>query len=128
MQQFKLLGVALGTALLVAACGGGGDSELTRVPPMPAKGKLAGDSPAPIVAFTAAGLSAKLDSSTAGQGLKQIAGTPACGVDVRYMQYGTVGGAGEATDASGVMMIPTGPVSYTHLDVYKRQGPGRAAA
>ncbi len=108
MQQFKLLGVALGTALLVAACGGGGDSELTRVPPMPAKGKLAGGSPAPIVAFTAAGLSAKLDSSTAGQGLKQIAGTPACGVDVRYMQYGTVGGAGEATDASGVMMIPTG--------------------
>ena len=89
------------------------------------RGKLAGGSPAPIVAFTAAGLSAKLDSSTAGQGLKQIAGTPACGVDVRYMQYGTVGCAGEATDASGVMMIPTGTgaasVSYTHLDVYKRQ-------
>jgi hypothetical protein len=58
----------------------------------------------PIIAFTKEGLSAKLGAST-----KLVTGEPACGVDVRYMQYGTVGGAGEATDASGVVMIPTGP-------------------
>jgi hypothetical protein len=109
MSQFKILGTALGAALLVAACGGGGDSVLlTGVAPLPAKGTLAANSPVPILAFTAAGLSAKLDATTAGRGLKQIAGTPACGVDVRYIQYGTVGGAGEATDASGVVMMPTG--------------------
>lgn len=107
MRQFKILGVAVASAL-VAACGGGGDSDLTKAPPLPAKGAMAANSPAPVIAFTAAGLTAKLDSSTSGQGLKQVAGAPVCGVDVRYMQYGTVGGAGEATDASGVMMVPTG--------------------
>lgn len=107
MRQFKILGTALASALLVAACGGGGDSVLlTGVAPLPAKGTLAANSPVPIVAFTAAGLSAKLDASSSGQSLKLLAGTPKCGVDVRYMQYGTVGGANEATDASGVMMIP----------------------
>ena len=37
-----------------------------------------------------------------------MAGIPTCGVDVQYIQYGTVGGAGEATDASGVLMTPSG--------------------
>jgi pimeloyl-ACP methyl ester carboxylesterase len=31
-----------------------------------------------------------------------------CGVDVQYIKYGTVGGAGEKTDASGALMVPTG--------------------
>ena len=109
MRQFKILGTALASALLVAACGGGGDSVLlTGVAPLPAKGTLAANSPVPILAFTAAGFSARLDSSASGQGLKLIAGTPKCGVDVRYIQYGTVGGKGEATDASGALMLPTG--------------------
>ena len=109
MRQFKIFGTALASALLVAACGGGGDSVLlTGVAPLPAKGTLAANSPVPILAFTAAGFSARLDSSASGQGLKLIAGTPKCGVDVRYIQYGTVGGKGEATDASGALMLPTG--------------------
>ena len=109
MRQFKILGTALASALLVAACGGGGDSVLlTGVAPLPAQGTLAANSPVPILAFTAAGFSARLDSSASGQGLKLIAGTPKCGVDVRYIQYGTVGGKGEATDASGALMLPTG--------------------
>lgn len=108
MRQIKSWCAVLGAALLASACGGGGDSELTKTPPLPAKATLAANSPFPVVAFTADGFSARLDSSTAGQGLKQIAGTPICGVDVRYMQYGTVGGAGEPTDATGAIMIPTG--------------------
>jgi hypothetical protein len=31
-----------------------------------------------------------------------------CGVDIQYIKYGTLGGAGEQTDASGALMVPTG--------------------
>lgn len=116
MRQFKILGTALASALLVAACGGGGDSVLlTGVAPLPAKGTLAANSPVPILAMTADVFTKKLATgSTASQGLLAVASSGTnvlpCGVDVRYMQYGTVGGAAvpEATDASGVIMIPTG--------------------
>ncbi len=108
MRHINFLGAALGSAVFLSACGGGGSDYVAAVAALPAQGTLAANSPAPIVAFTASGLSTKLDATTAGQGLKQIAGTPTCGVDIRYMQYGTIGGAGEATDASGAIMIPTG--------------------
>jgi hypothetical protein len=37
-----------------------------------------------------------------------MAGAPACGVDVVYFRYRTIGGAGEPATASGALMIPQG--------------------
>lgn len=109
MKQFKILGTALGAALLVAACGGGGGGDTfgTQVT-NPARGQLMQNPPALITSLTPEGFTASLNASTSGQGLLQLAGTPVCGVDIQYIKYGTVGGKNEATDASGALMVPTG--------------------
>ena len=43
--------------------------------------------------------------------LQRLLGAPVCGVRVYKFLYATVGGQGEATDASGALMIPTGPAA-----------------
>ena len=104
--RFKL--AALGVATLLAACGGGdGGSSGTQDGNL-ARGALMQNPPPRVSSLTAAGFTTSLQASATGQGLLQLAGTPACGVDVQYMKYGTVGGAGEATNASGALMVPTG--------------------
>lgn len=104
MRQIKVLGAALGVALLVAACGGG-DSTVTTTP---ARGTLMQDPPIRTVAMSASYLQNSLNASPTGQGLLAVAGAPKCGVDVQYIQYGTVGGKDESTHASGALMTPTG--------------------
>jgi hypothetical protein len=64
--------------------------------------------PATIYSLTAAGFTSSLNAKPSGQSLLQLTGAPACGVDIQYIKYGTVGGAGEKTDASGALMVPTG--------------------
>jgi predicted esterase len=45
----------------------------------------------------------------AGQpGITQVTGTPRCAISTWYMKYGTVGGVGEATDATAAIMVPSG--------------------
>lgn len=108
MTYFKASWSALGVTLLLAACGGGDGGPLGTQNANPARGALMQTPPPRITALTAADFTASLQASASGQGLQQLAGTPVCGVDVQYIKYGTVGGAGEATDASGVLMVPTG--------------------
>ncbi len=108
MTYFKASWSALGATLLVAACGGGDGGPLGTQNTNPARGALMQNPPPRITALTAADFTASLQASPSGQGLQQLAGTPVCGVDVQYIKYGTVGGAGEATDASGALMVPTG--------------------
>lgn len=107
MTYFKASWAALGATVLVAACGGGG-GPLGEQNANPARGTLMQSPPPRITALTAADFTASLQASASGQGLLQLAGTPTCGVDVQYIKYGTVGGQGEATDASGALMVPTG--------------------
>jgi len=114
MRQFKVLGIAMAAALLVAACGGGGGGDTfgTQVA-NPARGQLMQSPPALITSLTPASFKASLSASATGQGLLQLStgsttGDLPCGVDVQYIKYGTVGGAGEQTDASGALMVPTG--------------------
>ncbi|WGS52248.1 alpha/beta hydrolase [Paraburkholderia sp. D15] len=52
-----------------------------------------------------------LASNAQGRQLAQIAGEPACGVEIVSFRYRTIGGAGEATQASGALMLPTGGAS-----------------
>ena len=49
-----------------------------------------------------------LKSNASGQQLAQIAGTPACDIEIVSFRYRTIGGAGEPTNASGALMIPAG--------------------
>lgn len=107
MTYFKASWAALGATVLVAACGGGG-GPLGEQNASPARGALMQTPPPRITSLTAADFTASLQASSTGQGLLQLAGTPTCGVDVQYIKYGTVGGQGEATDASGALMVPTG--------------------
>jgi len=105
MIDFKASWAALGAALLVTACGGGGDGTTST---NPARGELMQNPPPRVASMSAADFSAKLQASASGQGLQQLAGTPVCGVDVQYIRYGTVGGTNEATHASGALLVPTG--------------------
>ena len=97
-------------AVLLAACGGGGSDSggAEAVDNSGARGSLAFNPPLRVTALTAAEFSARLNETTAGKQLLQVAGAPKCGVNFHYMQYGTVGGANEATNASGALMVPTG--------------------
>ena len=106
MIYFKASWAALGATLLVAACGGGDGGPLGTQDTKPARGALMQSPPPRITSMTAADFTAILTAKSAS--LLQLAGAPVCGVDVQYIKYGTVGGAGEATDASGVLMVPTG--------------------
>jgi hypothetical protein len=114
MRQFKILGTALAAALLVAACGGGdGGTPYGTQVANPTRGQLMQNPPAFITSLTAAGFKTSLSASASGLGLLQLStgsttGDLPCGVDIQYIKYGTVGGAGEQTDASGALMVPTG--------------------
>ncbi len=109
MRNFKILAGALGAALLVAACGGGDGGPLGTQTANPARGELMQNPPPRITSMSKEDFTAKLNASSSGQGLLQVAGTPTCGVDVQYIKYGTVGGKNESTDASGALMVPTAP-------------------
>ncbi|CAE6744035.1 alpha/beta hydrolase family protein [Paraburkholderia haematera] len=56
----------------------------------------------------AAAFSKLLASNASGQQLTQIAGAPACSVEIVSFRYRTIGGAGEPATASGALMIPGG--------------------
>ena len=107
--MFKLstpLSLILGAALL---CGCAGSSSPTAtIASSTEHGTLAVDPPFRIASLTAATFQAELTASTSGAQLLQIAGTPSCGVDFYYIKFWTVGGAGETTESSGAMMVPTG--------------------
>jgi predicted esterase len=97
-------------AAVLTACGTDSTSGTTNTSTgsAAARGSLIHDPPFRIASLDAATFGAELGASPSGAQLLQVAGTPACGVDFYYMQYNTVGGKGEATTASGALMVPTG--------------------
>jgi hypothetical protein len=106
-----LAGLGAGVALFLSACGGGSSSQTPNT--SGAQGTLLYNPPLRVGSVTAAAFTAQLNGSATGQqlvGLLTQAGMlPLCGIDFHYIQYGSVGGAGEATTASGALMVPTGP-------------------
>ena len=57
---------------------------------------------------TAADVNATFSASATGRNLLALAGTPKCGINFHHMEYNTVGGKGEATNATGGIMVPRG--------------------
>jgi hypothetical protein len=106
--MFKLLtpfSAALGAALL---CACGSSSPTSMLGTSNAHGTLAENPPFRIASLNAATFQAELGATSGGAQLLQIAGSPSCGVDFYYVKFWTVGGAGETTESSGALMVPTG--------------------
>jgi len=61
--------------------------------------------------LSAAELVERLKASDKMRLLLALAGTPRCGVAFHALHFATIGGAGEATDATGVLMVPQGSAS-----------------
>ncbi|MGJ7544909.1 alpha/beta hydrolase family protein [Variovorax sp. LT1R16] len=113
-----------GLTLLLAACGGSdGDNTVAVTPPAPPPAPAPAPPPQPapdtgrgsVVAppeqaakLSAADFTASLQGSAQGGAVLQVAGTPRCGVDTRYLEYRTIGAKNEATNATAAVMVPTG--------------------
>jgi hypothetical protein len=104
-------------AMLLAACGGsgnsGGDTSMGTAPPMP--GTLLQKPPQLVSSLSAPSLLLQLSgaSSPQLQQLLSLVGSPVCDIAVYHIEYETVGGANEATTASGALMVPTGNSNCT---------------
>ena len=104
MRIFRTLLLAVCFASVLAGCGSENGSPGASVSTSTARGTLIENPPLRIASLNAADFTAQLNASPSGQQLLQIAssGTMSlpCGVDFHYIQYATVGGAGETTTAS----------------------------
>jgi predicted dienelactone hydrolase len=107
-RQARSWALCLIGAAALGLSGCGTDSPTAAVSTSTARGTLIEDPPFRIASLDAATFEANLAASAAGAQLLEVTGAPTCGVDFYYIQYNTVGGAGEATTASGALMVPTG--------------------
>ena len=95
-------------AVCLAACGKGDDNAPSTQPDAnPARGQLSG-TPTVAGTYSTSDLLSMLTTDPLGKELLQLTVSPACSITVYHMEYGTVGGAGEATTASGALMVPSG--------------------
>lgn len=108
MKTWNYAIAALGAALVVVGCGGGDAGSAGTQDTSGARGSLIQNPPVRVTSLSAADFTASLNASATGKGLLQVAGTPVCGIDVQYIQYGTVGAQAEKTTASGALVTPTG--------------------
>ncbi len=109
MYRFRAsFGVAMAVAMaaMLAACGS--DSPTAAASASTAHGTLAISPPLRIGSADAATFQAQLSASTLGADLLQIVGAPTCGIDFYYIRFWTTGAAGETTESSGALMVPTG--------------------
>lgn len=110
MKSIHSLSLAALAAAVLTACGGGGDVATgPSIDLTTARGTLVANPPVVLASFpTAADFNAALSASASGRSLLALAGTPKCGINFHYMEYNTVGAVGEATNATGGIMVPTG--------------------
>ena len=110
MKSIHSLGLGALAAAVLTACSGGGDVATgPAIDLTTARGTLVANPPVTLASMpTAADVSATFSASATGRNLLAIAGTPKCGINFHYMEYNTVGGKGEATNATGGIMVPKG--------------------
>jgi pimeloyl-ACP methyl ester carboxylesterase len=94
MISMRLRLSAVGAAVLLAACGGSDSNH---------NGVLL-ETPAVVTTMT----TAQLDAAGTSAGLIAISGAAKCDVKVVSLNYVTPGAKGEASNASGVLLLPTG--------------------
>lgn len=92
--------------MLIAGCGS--NSPTASVATSTQAGTLVVNPPLRVASLSASAFAAELGSSSTGQQLLQLAGTPACGVDFYDLKYWTTDPHGKPTEVSGALMVPTG--------------------
>jgi len=117
MRPINRCSASLLAMALLVACGGGnggdgGASNPTAGPQPgagtnPLRGTLLQSPPQLLSTVTAPSLLLELNLLT-NQQLLSLSGTPVCDILLYHIEYETVGGANEATTASGALMVPTG--------------------
>ncbi len=110
MRSTHSLGLAVLATAVLAACGSGNDVPAGPVvdPVTNARGSLVVNPPPVLAKFSATEYTAALSASPTGRNLLALAGAPKCGITFHYMEYNTIGGANEPTNATGGIMVPTG--------------------
>jgi pimeloyl-ACP methyl ester carboxylesterase len=88
-------------ALLATACGGSDDDA-------PPRGALV-EAPSTVTTLSAA----QINTATASSGLQPLSGAALCDVKVVALNYFTAGAHNEQTNASAVMLVPSGGASCT---------------
>jgi hypothetical protein len=97
----------LAALLLLSACGGSGINASASAQ-SPQRGQLIDHPPVKVASYSTSDLLSKLGTNDVGKELLSLAYSPVCSIDVYQLRYQTVGAQGEATTASGALMIPTG--------------------
>ncbi|RZL65223.1 MAG: alpha/beta hydrolase [Variovorax sp.] len=112
--------VLASAAAILAACGGGdggaGGVGNVFVPQPPAppppedtgRGSVVTNPPPQITRLSVDQFKNLLELDASGRALLQVAGVPRCGIETRYLEYRTVGGQGEPTNATAAVMVPAG--------------------
>jgi pimeloyl-ACP methyl ester carboxylesterase len=113
MTRLPAIALTGAAAMLLAACGGGGGGggSLISTPTTPtstARGTVLSSPPTEVARLSASDLATLLDVNATSKQLKALAGTPKCGIDLRSINYHTIGGQGEATNATAAIMVPAG--------------------
>ena len=100
----------LAAALILSGCNkdSGNDMAMPPAATAPTRGALLTSPPAKVASYTGSDLLSLLGVNSLGKELVSLAYNPTCSIDVYQIQYETVGGQGEATTASGALMVPTG--------------------
>jgi hypothetical protein len=108
MRHLKVITSALCAAIVLSACGGGGNTSTPTLAPG-SPGSLLQSPPPQTISLTAAQMTTAINGMSNGPAILSLAGTPTCGVNVQYFQYGTIDGTLKpGATASGALMIPTG--------------------
>ena len=110
--MIRLTAIALaGTVLMLSGCGGGGGGGFAlNVPSVvdSGRGSVVTVPPQQMAQLSVADFSSLLNANAQGKQLLQVTGAPKCGIVLRYLEYRTIGGQGEATNATAAIMVPDG--------------------
>lgn len=103
MKQSQVLSLGFATlaCTLLAACGGGGGGGAET--PQPARGELRSTAQIALT-LPAAGI----DAETAQTGLQALSGPARCNVSIVPLDFHTPAPAGEMTNSTGVLLLPSG--------------------
>jgi pimeloyl-ACP methyl ester carboxylesterase len=108
VRPAQLLAVTAATVLLTACHGSVTGSSAPPQSTTPQPGALLQSPPTQTGAYSVSDLISLLAGNSDDAQLLKLVFTPACTVTVYHLQYETVGGQGEATTASGALMVPGG--------------------
>ena len=98
-------------AVMLTACNvtvSGSSGSTPSMPSNPQPGQLLQSPPAKTGSYSTSDLLSVLSGNSEDAQLLKLVFNPPCSVDVYHLQYETVGGQGEATTASGALMVPGG--------------------